>query len=75
MTEPIKDHTGLEIAVARALTALSSPYTDTRRAGLLLYGLNIAASLIRRAPTTLTGGNQRQSPSPKRSLLALTSDH
>jgi len=41
-------HTGIEdlhTAVARVLTALASPLTDPRRAGVLLYGLNIAAGL------------------------------
>ena len=36
---------GIQIAVANALTALGSPLVDTRRAGLLLYGLHLAANL------------------------------
>jgi hypothetical protein len=44
----IEDLPGLHAAVANALTALSSPLIDTRRAGLLLYGLHLAANLSKR---------------------------
>jgi hypothetical protein len=40
---------GLEAAVGKALTALTSPLADTRRAGLLLFGLNVAATLSKRS--------------------------
>jgi hypothetical protein len=46
---PIEDASGIQIALTQILGALNSPYMDTRRAGLLLYGLQIAAQLARRA--------------------------
>ena len=51
----LDDLRGLRKAVAMALEALSSPLVDTRRAGLLLYGLHLAAHLSKRQsspPTT-----------------------
>ncbi len=49
LTEPsIEGVPALKAAVAKALTALCSPFTDTRRAGLLLYGLHLAADLSKR---------------------------
>jgi len=42
---PIEDAHGIQIALTQVLGALNSPHTDTRRAGLLLYGLQIAAQL------------------------------
>jgi len=45
----VEDLRGLRKAVAKALEALSSPLVDTRRAGLLLYGLHLAANLTKRA--------------------------
>jgi hypothetical protein len=72
----IADVTSLQIAVAKALTALSSPFTDTRRAGLLLYGLNIAARLTKCAPVTVSGDAPRQSQNhPTSRPRALTPDH
>ena len=44
----LEDLRGLRKAVAMALEALSSPLVDTRRAGLLLYGLHLAAHLSKR---------------------------
>ena len=38
---------GLQAALAKVLGALSSPLTDTRHAGVLLYGLHLAASLAK----------------------------
>ena len=35
-------------ATAKALEALSSPIVDSRRAGLLLYGIHLAANLEKR---------------------------
>jgi hypothetical protein len=49
LVPPIEDARGIQIALSRVLTALNSPYMDTRRAGLLLYGLQIATHLTRRA--------------------------
>jgi hypothetical protein len=45
----IEDISGIQIALTQILGALNSPYMDTRRAGLLLYGLNLAATLVSRA--------------------------
>lgn len=44
----LADLRGLRRAAAKALQALSSPLVDTRRAGLLLYGLHLAANLDKR---------------------------
>lgn len=49
---------GLRTAAAKALTSLSSPLTDTRRAGLLLYGLHLATNLSRRTSTPEPRRNQ-----------------
>ena len=46
---PIEDTRGIQIALTQILGALNSPYMDTRRAGLCLYGLQIAAQLTRRS--------------------------
>jgi hypothetical protein len=47
----IEDASGIQIALTQVLGALNSPYMDTRRAGLLLYGLQIAAQLTSRVST------------------------
>jgi hypothetical protein len=44
----IEDNRGIQIALTQVLTALNSPYMDTRRAGLMLYGLQIATQLANR---------------------------
>ena len=44
----LDDASGLHAAVAEALKALSSPLTDIRSAGVLLYGLHLAAHLSKR---------------------------
>ncbi|MGA9585969.1 MAG: hypothetical protein WBQ95_11620 [Terracidiphilus sp.] len=44
----IEDASGIQIALTQVLGALNSPYMDTRRAGLLLYGLQIATQLTSR---------------------------
>jgi hypothetical protein len=48
----VDDLSGLQAAVAQALSALASPLTDIRRAGVLLYGLHLAASLSKRTSPT-----------------------
>ena len=45
----IEDATGIQIALTRILGALNSLDMDTRRAGVLLYGLQIAAQVTSRA--------------------------
>ncbi|MGC1421591.1 MAG: hypothetical protein WA815_04530 [Terracidiphilus sp.] len=52
---PIEDTSGIQIALTQVLGALNSPHMDTRRAGLLLYGLQIATQLASRvaAPNPL----------------------
>ena len=58
----LKDLRDIQRAAAKALEALSSPLVDTRRAGLLLYGLHLAANLSRRIPAqraTDTASNVR----------------
>lgn len=44
----IEDANGIQIALTQVLGALNSPYMDTRRASLLLYGLQIATQLTKR---------------------------
>jgi hypothetical protein len=44
----IEDNRGIQIALTQVLNALNSPYLDTRRAGLMLYGLQLAAQLAKR---------------------------
>ncbi len=44
----VEDNRGIQIALTQVLTALNSPHLDTRRAGLMLYGLQIAAQLANR---------------------------
>jgi hypothetical protein len=59
LTEPrIEDVSAITAAVAKALSALCSPLTDTRHAGLLLYGLHLAASLSKRVPLPELEENQ-----------------
>ena len=43
---PIEDAGSIKLALSQVLAALNSPYMDTRRASLMLYGLQIAAQLI-----------------------------
>jgi hypothetical protein len=53
LAEPkIQDLRGIQTAVNKAITALNSPLIDTRRAGLLLYGLHLAANLQTRIDAT-----------------------
>jgi hypothetical protein len=47
---PIEDVRGIQISLTQVLGALNSPYMDTRRAGLLLYGLQIATQLAKQIP-------------------------
>ena len=49
-------------ATAKALEALSSPIVDSRRAGLLLYGIHLAANLEKRMSAA-----QTQHPTEKES--------
>ena len=51
---PIEDDSSIKLALTQVLGALNSPHMDTRRAGLFLYGLQIAAQL--------TAHSNRQSP-------------
>jgi hypothetical protein len=53
---PIDDLRVIRTAAAKVLETLTSPLVDTRRAGLLLYGLHLAAYLSR---LTSTPGNVR----------------
>jgi hypothetical protein len=57
-----QDVKALRRATAKALEALSSPLVDTRRAGLLLYGLHLAANLDKRM-SALAWRNQDDLPS------------
>jgi len=43
-----EDNCGIRIALTRVLAPLKSPYVDTRCAGLMLYGLQLAALLANR---------------------------
>lgn len=44
----IEDNHGIQIALTQVLTALNSPYMDTRRARLMLYGLQLAMQVANR---------------------------
>ena len=54
-------------ATARALEALSSPIVDSRRAGLLLYGIHLAANLEKRMSAAQTQ-HQTEKESQQESL-------
>jgi hypothetical protein len=59
----IEDLRGIKSAVDHAITALCSPLTDTRRAGLIIYGLNLAANLqsrLRAECAAKTQSNHRE---------------
>ncbi len=45
---PIEDSSSVLIAIDQVIRSLNSPYMDSRRAGLLLYGLQTAAQLTGR---------------------------
>ena len=45
---PIEDSSSVLIAIGQVIRSLNSPHMDCRRAGLLLYGLQIAAQLTGR---------------------------
>lgn len=45
---PIEDSSSTLIALGQVIRSLDSPFMDCRRAGLLLYGLQIAAQLTSR---------------------------
>jgi hypothetical protein len=51
LTPPeIEDMRGIQTALSHALRALNAPWLDSRRAGLMLYGLQIAANVVGRIP-------------------------
>jgi hypothetical protein len=45
---PIEDNSSVLLAVGQVIRTLNSPYADCRRAGLMLYALQIAAQLTAR---------------------------
>jgi hypothetical protein len=47
----IPDLRDIQAAVNETIATLRSPLTDTRRAGVLLYGLHLAANLQKRIQT------------------------
>ncbi|MGA8743916.1 MAG: hypothetical protein WB561_22175 [Terracidiphilus sp.] len=59
---PIEDDSSIKLALTQILGALNSPHMDTRRASLMLYGLQIAAQVTGRA----------SSPSPSQSVRSLS---
>jgi hypothetical protein len=50
---PLEDNCGVQIALSEVLGALVASRIDARRAGLLLYGLQIAAQINRRSGIVL----------------------
>ena len=65
--EPIKisvleDRSAIQIALAQVLNGLASSKLDPRRAGLFLYGLQIASQNVERKRTS--SQSQRSLPSP-----------
>jgi hypothetical protein len=63
----IEDVNGIQIALTQVLGALNSPYMDTRRAGLLLYGLQLAARLTSRIAAPEPGECVRALPAENQS--------
>jgi hypothetical protein len=49
---PIEDDSSIKLALNQIFGALNSPHMDTRRASLMLYGLQIAAQLTGRSLPT-----------------------
>ena len=49
---PIEDAHGIQIALTQALAAINSPYMQPRRIGLALYGLQLAAQLLKHTAAT-----------------------
>jgi hypothetical protein len=47
---PLEDARGIQMALGQILTALGSARLDTRKAGLYLYGLQLAAQLLAHLP-------------------------
>lgn len=68
---PIEDDSSIKLAVTQILGVLNSPYMDTRRAGLMLYGLQIAAQVTgRSSPPTPSQIVRNLSTQPDGSELA-----
>ena len=61
---PVEDSSSALIALGQVIRALDSPYMDCRRAGLLLYGLQIAAQLTARGNTAAPSESVRNVHSP-----------
>lgn len=66
----IEDASGIQIALTQVLGALNSPFMDTRRAGLLLYGLQIAAQLTARVSAPTPSESVRSMSEENGNLLA-----
>jgi hypothetical protein len=61
---PLEDARGIQMALGQVLAALGSGRVDIRRAGLYLYGLQLATQLLPQLPK----------PSPDEMVRALTCD-
>jgi hypothetical protein len=48
----LEDASGIQMAITQVLAALGSGRVDTRKAGLYLYGLQLAAQLLAQVPIT-----------------------
>lgn len=46
-TTSIEDLHGIQIALNQVLSSFNSPYVDARRAGVFLYGLNLATNVAK----------------------------
>jgi hypothetical protein len=49
---PLEDAQGIQIAICQVLAALGSARLETRKAGLYLYGLQLATQLLAQVPLT-----------------------
>ena len=70
---PIEDNASVLLALGRVIKTLDSPYSDTRRAGLMLYALQIAAQLTNRKEQSKPSQSVRTLHSPSDDELDFSS--
>ena len=66
---PIEDNASVLLALGQVIKTLNSPYSDTRRAGLMLYALQIAAQLTNRKEQSKPSQSVRNLYSPSEDEL------
>jgi hypothetical protein len=70
---PIEDNASVLLALGQVIKTLNSPYSDTRRAGLMLYALQIAAQLTNRKEQAKPSQSVRNLYSPSEDELDFSS--